>query len=406
ALESLGEGKQTTLDLSSVSTKDELKNEAKVFAKPIGESYQKILDQLDLLHTTQGDKQIEAALRLNNLVDDYVSHHEKSGRNTALLSLKNRVSESLYNNVAEETRVEIAKLSATRIDLAADLLHRLHSSTNKVSSVVDIKHLADGTKYSSQESLAVLSKQEVPFNKELQDQQLVQGRETGEAVVNNVQLSDDEIKGIKWYTSEGFQYVNEALRKEDKLTYFVKDNAVNAVKGLNKLETFEGTVYRAFMPGVSLNDLASQVTPGQLFSDQGFTSTSTSTELAKSFRGGKDTVILTILDAKGTNVAGLAQLNQAEVLLKPGAHLRIEAVKETDQNLHIVAKYTEEFHAGETVRNLFDGKTIGIAINRNTSTINESVITSFDHDEITTLLKNKPVLDDAETISNADSHHK
>ncbi|WP_268843939.1 anthrax toxin-like adenylyl cyclase domain-containing protein, partial [Vibrio anguillarum] len=209
-----------------------------------------------------------------------------------------------------------------------------------------------------------------------------------------------------WYTSEGFQYVNEALRKEDKLTYFVKDNAVNAVKGLNKLETFEGTVYRAFMPGVSLNDLASQVTPGQLFSDQGFTSTSTSTELAKSFRGGKDTVILTILDAKGTNVAGLAQLNQAEVLLKPGAHLRIEAVKETDQNLHIVAKYTEEFHAGETVRNLFDGKTIGIAINRNTSTINESVITSFDHDEITTLLKNKPVLDDAETISNADSHHK
>ncbi|MDE1333242.1 MARTX multifunctional-autoprocessing repeats-in-toxin holotoxin RtxA [Vibrio aestuarianus] len=406
ALESLGEGKQTTLDLSSVSTKDELKNEAKVFAKPIGESYQKILDQLDLLHTTQGDKQIEAALRVNNLVDDYVSHHEKSGRNSALLSLKNRVSESLYNNVAQETRVEIAKLSATRIDLAADLLHRLRSSTNKVSSVVDIKHLADGTKYSSQESLAVLSKQEVPFNKELQDQQLVQGRETGEAVVNNVQLSDDEIKGIKWYTSEGFQYVNEALRKEEKLAYFVKDNAVNAVKGLSKLETFEGTVYRAFMPGVSLSDLASQVTPGQLFSDQGFTSTSTSTELAKSFRGGKDTVILTILDAKGTNVAGLAQLNQAEVLLKPGAHLRIEAVKETDQNLHIVAKYTEEFHAGETIRNLFDGKTIGMAINQNTSTINESVITSFDHDEITTLLKNKPVLGDAETVSNADSRHK
>ncbi|CAM3089801.1 MARTX multifunctional-autoprocessing repeats-in-toxin holotoxin RtxA [Vibrio ordalii] len=406
ALESLGEGKQTTLDLSSVSTKDELKNEAKVFAKPIGESYQKILDQLDLLHTAQGDKQIEAALRVNNLVDDYVSHHEKSGRNSALLSLKNRVSESLYNNVAQETRVEIAKLSATRIDLAADLLHRLRSSTNKVSSVVDIKHLADGTKYSSQESLAVLSKQEVPFNKELQDQQLVQGRETGEAVVNNVQLSDDEIKGIKWYTSEGFQYVNEALRKEEKLAYFVKDNAVNAVKGLSKLETFEGTVYRAFMPGVSLSDLASQVTPGQLFSDQGFTSTSTSTELAKSFRGGKDTVILTILDAKGTNVAGLAQLNQAEVLLKPGAHLRIEAVKETDQNLHIVAKYTEEFHAGETIRNLFDGKTIGMAINQNTSTINESVITSFDHDEITTLLKNKPVLGDAETVSNADSRHK
>ncbi|WP_413083644.1 C80 family cysteine peptidase [Vibrio paracholerae] len=263
-----------------------------------------------------------------------------------------------------------------------------------MSSVVDIKSLADGTKYNSQESLAVLSKQEVPFNKDLQDQQLVQGRVTGEAVLNKVQLSDDEIKGIKWYTSEGFQYVNEALRKEEKLAYFVKDNAVNAVKGLSKLETFEGTVYRAFMPGVSLNDLASHVTPGQLFSDQGFTSTSTSTELAKSFRGGKGTVILTILDAKGTNVAGLAQLNQAEVLLKPGAHLRIEAVKETDQNLHIVAKYTEEFRAGEIVRNLFDGKTIGIAINQNTSTINESVVTSFDHDDITAMLKPKPLLEE------------
>ncbi|EOX1813553.1 MARTX multifunctional-autoprocessing repeats-in-toxin holotoxin RtxA [Vibrio cholerae] len=393
-LESLGESKQTTLDLSSVLTKDELKNEAKVFAKPIGESYQKILDQLDLLHATQGDKQLEAALRLNNLVDDYVSSHEKSGRNTALLSLKNRVTESLYSNVAQESRVEIVKLSADRIDLAVDLLHRLRSSTNEVSSVVDIKCLADGTKYNSQESLAVLSKQEVPFNKDLQDQQLVQGRVTGEAVLNKVQLSDDEIKGIKWYTSEGFQYVNEALRKEEKLAYFVKDNAVNAVKGLSKLETFEGTVYRAFMPGVSLNDLASHVTPGQLFSDQGFTSTSTSTELAKSFRGGKGTVILTILDAKGTNVAGLAQLNQAEVLLKPGAHLRIEAVKETDQNLHIVAKYTEEFRAGEIVRNLFDGKTIGIAINQNTSTINESVVTSFDHDDITAMLKPKPLLEE------------
>lgn len=393
-LESLGESKQTTLDLSSVLTKDELKNEAKVFAKPIGESYQKILDQLDLLHATQGDKQLEAGLRLNNLVDDYVSSHEKSGRNTALLSLKNRVTESLYSNVAQESRVEIVKLSADRIDLAVDILHRLRSSTNEVSSVVDIKSLADGTKYNSQESLAVLSKQEVPFNKDLQDQQLVQGRVTGEAVLNKVQLSDDEIKGIKWYTSEGFQYVNEALRKEEKLAYFVKDNAVNAVKGLSKLETFEGTVYRAFMPGVSLNDLASHVTPGQLFSDQGFTSTSTSTELAKSFRGGKGTVILTILDSKGTNVAGLAQLNQAEVLLKPGAHLRIEAVKETDQNLHIVAKYTEEFRAGEIVRNLFDGKTIGIAINQNTSTINESVVTSFDHDDITAMLKPKPLLEE------------
>ncbi|HFG2185305.1 TPA: MARTX multifunctional-autoprocessing repeats-in-toxin holotoxin RtxA [Vibrio cholerae] len=393
-LESLGESKQTTLDLSSVLTKDELKNEAKVFAKPIGESYQKILDQLDLLHATQGDKQLEAGLRLNNLVDEYVSSHEKSGRNTALLSLKNRVTESLYSNVAQESRVEIAKLSADRIDLAVDLLHRLRSSTNEVSSVVDIKSLADGTKYSSPESLAVISKQEAPFNKDLQEQQLIQGRVTGEAVLNNVQLSDDEIKGIKWYTSEGFQYVNEALRKEEKLAYFVKDNAVNAVKGLSKLETFEGTVYRAFMPGVSLSDLASHVTPGQLFSDQGFTSTSTSTELAKSFRGGKGTVILTILDAKGTNVAGLAQLNQAEVLLKPGAHIRIEAVKETDQNLHIVAKYTEEFRAGETIRNLFDGKTIGIAINQSTSTINESVITSFDHDEITAMLKNKPLFEE------------
>ncbi|WP_369808757.1 C80 family cysteine peptidase [Photobacterium sp. J15] len=254
---------------------------------------------------------------------------------------------------------------------------------------VDVKQLDDGTKYISEASLNALMEQEEPFNKERYNQELLDGRKAGEDIVAKGNLNDAEIKGIKWYTSEGFQYVNESLRKNEKLQYFVKDNSVDAVKGMSKLDTFEGTVYRAFMPGVSLAELESRIAPGQLIGEKGFCSTSTSAELAKDFRGGKGTVMLTILDAKGTNVAGLAQLNQAEVLLKPGSHIRIEAIKKTDKNLHIVAKYTEDFKVGESVHSLFDGNKIGLAINQDTSTLHEDVKSSFDSADVADILKSK-----------------
>ncbi|MFO4688378.1 MARTX multifunctional-autoprocessing repeats-in-toxin holotoxin RtxA [Vibrio cholerae] len=391
-LEALGNKTKILVDLSQVMTKDELKKDAQVFAKPIGESYQNILEQVDLLHTSTGLKQIEVALNLNNLIDAYIVKHETSGRNSALKRFQEQLSEGLYRGVAGALKSDIADLAKTRPDLAATLIINVLKSTDDKTSAVDVKQRDDGTKYLSDASLNALIEQEEPFNKDRYNQELLDGRKAGEEVVANSDLNEAEIKGIKWYTSEGFQYVNESLRKNEKLQYFVKDNSVDAVKGLSKLDTFEGTVYRAFMPGVSLTELESRIEPGQLIGEKGFCSTSTSAELAKDFRGGKGTVMLTILDAKGTNVAGLAQLNQAEVLLKPGSHIRIEAIKRTDKNLHIVAKYTEDFKVGESIHSLFDGNKVGLAINENTSTLHEDVKSSFDSADVADILLPKKVV--------------
>ncbi|EGQ9991436.1 MARTX multifunctional-autoprocessing repeats-in-toxin holotoxin RtxA [Vibrio vulnificus] len=390
-LEALGNKTKILVDLSQIMTKDELKKDAQVFAKPIGESYQNILEQVDLLHTSAGLKQIEVALNLNNLIDAYIVKHETSGRNSALKRFQEQLSEGLYRGAAGALKSDIADLAKTRPDLAATLIINVLKSTDDKTSAVDVKQRDDGTKYLSDTSLNALIEQEEPFNKDRYNQELLDGRKAGEEVVANSDLNEAEIKGIKWYTSEGFQYVNESLRKSEKLQYFVKDNSVDAVKGLSKLDAFEGTVYRAFMPGVSLTELESRIEPGQLFGEKGFCSTSTSAELAKDFRGGKGTVMLTILDAKGTNVAGLAQLNQAEVLLKPGSHIRIEAIKRTDKNLHIVAKYTEDFKVGESIHSLFDGNKVGLAINENTSTLHEDVKSSFDSADVVDILMPKKV---------------
>lgn len=411
-LEALGNKTKISVDLSQVMTKDELKKDAHVFAKPIGESYQKILEQVELLHTSTGLKQIEVALNLNNLIDTYVAKHETSGRNSALKRFQEQLSERLYNNGSiGALRSDIADLAKTRPDLAATVISNILMATDDKTPKVDVKQLDDGTKYVSEESLNALIGQEEPFNKNRYNQELLDGRKAGEEVVANSNLNDAEIKGIQWYTSEGYQYVNESLRKNEKLQYFVKDNSVDAVKGMSKLDTFEGTVYRAFMPGVSLTELESRIAPGQLIGEKGFCSTSTSAELAKDFRGGKGTVMLTILDAKGTNVAGLAQLNQAEVLFKPGSHIRIEAIKKTDKNLHIVAKYTEDFRVGESVHSLFDGNKIGLAINKNTSTLHDGVKSSFDSADVADILTPKKVADELDlgdglSRRNDDIHNK
>lgn len=411
-LEALGNKTKISVDLSQVMTKDELKKDAQVFAKPIGESYQKILEQVELLHTSTGLKQIEVALNLNNLIDTYVAKHETSGRNSALKRFQEQLSERLYNNGSiGALRSDIADLAKTRPDLAATVISNILMATDDKTPKVDVKQLDDGTKYVSEESLNALIGQEEPFNKNRYNQELLDGRKAGEEVVANSNLNDAEIKGIQWYTSEGYQYVNESLRKNEKLQYFVKDNSVDAVKGMSKLDTFEGTVYRAFMPGVSLTELESRIAPGQLIGEKGFCSTSTSAELAKDFRGGKGTVMLTILDAKGTNVAGLAQLNQAEVLFKPGSHIRIEAIKKTDKNLHIVAKYTEDFRVGESVHSLFDGNKIGLAINKNTSTLHDGVKSSFDSADVADILTPKKVADELDlgdglSRRNDDIHNK
>ncbi|MGL6288082.1 alpha/beta fold hydrolase [Aeromonas hydrophila] len=104
---------------ADVYSPDELKKAAQVFAKPIGESYQQILDQLATLHGASGQAKIEAALRLNNLIDDYLVKHEGSGRNPALSKLQSQLHGNLYHGELASLQTEVTALAKIRPDLAA-----------------------------------------------------------------------------------------------------------------------------------------------------------------------------------------------------------------------------------------------------------------------------------------------
>ncbi|MGL5841262.1 MAG: MARTX multifunctional-autoprocessing repeats-in-toxin holotoxin RtxA [Aeromonas hydrophila] len=114
-----GGTERTARLFADVYSPDELKKAAQVFAKPIGESYQQILDQLATLHGASGQAKVEAALRLNNLIDDYLVKHEGSGRNPALSKLQSQLHGNLYRGELASLQAEVTALAKTRPDLAA-----------------------------------------------------------------------------------------------------------------------------------------------------------------------------------------------------------------------------------------------------------------------------------------------
>ncbi|WP_324171954.1 C80 family cysteine peptidase [Sulfurimonas sp.] len=317
---------------------------------------------------------------------------------------KDKLARQIYDSLGSIDKISFEKT----IKIIDKYKERYPDSLEKISElkrlvVKGLKYYEDGTKYTTQESLNALDEQEIPFNNKHMKQELLDAKQVGEEVYDKASLSSKEIDAIQWYTSVGFQYINSYLRKSEKLILLMKDNSINAIKGMSKMQTFEGTTYRAFLPGATLESLERKIAVGKLVGDKGFSSTSTSGDFAKSFRSGKKTVILTILDAKGVNIAGLAQSNQAEVLLYPGSHMRIEAIKRTDQNLHIIARYTENFKAGEKVLNLHDGSEIGTAIDKNTSTVREDAIKSIDDKEVTEILRGENELNINHLSRNPDS---
>ncbi|MEZ9417999.1 membrane-targeted effector domain-containing toxin, partial [Vibrio sp. 10N.286.49.E1] len=82
-LEALGHKTKVVVDLSQIFTAHDLKERAKVFAKPIGASYQAILDQVELVHSSIGRDQVGASFELNKQINNYLAEHPTSGRNLA-----------------------------------------------------------------------------------------------------------------------------------------------------------------------------------------------------------------------------------------------------------------------------------------------------------------------------------
>ncbi|PTP73285.1 MARTX multifunctional-autoprocessing repeats-in-toxin holotoxin RtxA [Vibrio splendidus] len=118
-LESLGNKTKLVVDLSTIMTKQELKDGGKVFAKPIGASYQAILDQVELVHSSIGRDQVGASFELNKQINNYLAEHPTSGRNLALTTLKEQVSTALFSGKMKVTQESIDAIAQTRTDLAA-----------------------------------------------------------------------------------------------------------------------------------------------------------------------------------------------------------------------------------------------------------------------------------------------
>ncbi|POC15998.1 MARTX multifunctional-autoprocessing repeats-in-toxin holotoxin RtxA [Vibrio vulnificus] len=118
-LEALGDKTKVVVGLAQIFTVQELKERAKVFAKPIGASYQGILDQLDLVHQAKGRDQIAASFELNKKINAYIAEHPTSGRNQALTQLKEQVTSALFIGKMQIAQAGIDAIAQTRPELAA-----------------------------------------------------------------------------------------------------------------------------------------------------------------------------------------------------------------------------------------------------------------------------------------------
>ncbi|MCX4029164.1 membrane-targeted effector domain-containing toxin [Endozoicomonas sp. SM1973] len=379
----------------NLPNREQLTQQASVIGKPIGESYRAILVSLDELWQQQDADRVLAAFELYKQAGEYIQQHPSSKRNPAIQSLRDKLVDAINEAQADDHLVQFqldkVKAHLKLVQIKSGLITP-ELSTNNIQQLADGTFILNG----GDSSLTELARLQKPFDRALKDQELVDGRALGEKIKAGAQLSDAEVEGINWYTREGYVYLNEALRGGKPLEFFVKDRGVNAVIGLSKLEPHNGTVYRA-LPVDNLSGLAEQLNPGQLLGDKGFLSTSTSAEFVKEFRGGKGTVIYAIEGVtSGYNISAYAQreklpgaTEQAEVLLQPGSHFRVKAIKQTDQNLYVVLEQTTTFDKGEVVRNIATGEVIGAAVNEQRTTIMDDVTASFNDDSAVDVLEKK-----------------
>uniref|UniRef100_UPI001F173E78 MARTX multifunctional-autoprocessing repeats-in-toxin holotoxin RtxA n=3 Tax=Vibrio anguillarum TaxID=55601 RepID=UPI001F173E78 len=107
------------LDFSKVFTREELVKSANVFGKRIGFSYQAILEQVDLVHRAVDRDLVLESFKLNNKIIAYLAKHPTSGRNQALMQLKEQVTSALFIGKMQVAQAGIDAIAQTRPELAA-----------------------------------------------------------------------------------------------------------------------------------------------------------------------------------------------------------------------------------------------------------------------------------------------
>lgn len=118
ALETVVMENDSTPLLNELITKDGLRKEAKVFAKPIGPSYQAILDELDRIHNLTGNEQLAAGFELYQRITRYLDAHPDSKRNTALSNVQTQLGDIMFSGALQEVRSPLLEIAQTRPEIA------------------------------------------------------------------------------------------------------------------------------------------------------------------------------------------------------------------------------------------------------------------------------------------------
>ncbi len=355
----------------------QLKKNAMVLMKRAGNGYRNIVSELERFWASSEVDQARIAMKIDGMINNYVKNHDGSRRNAALLELGRQIQSGM------DALHPVHGLDQFAVDDIRAEWNLYHIKNGK--KFVDIRErfetFPDGTSSNhvfNQGEQALYEQIQSTIDHDEMRMELDAARSRGVDVRSQAGLSGPLEDSIKWYTSTGYQYINEALRNGVPLVDFVKSHGENIISALNMLPKHEGVLYRALAVD-DLPDLAGRIVPGELIGDKGFLSTSVSREFVKSFRGGRGTVIYIIENSKnGRNVSGYAQLHQGEVLLPPGSIMRVKHTRLTESNLIVVLDGSPDIAKMEVVRNLADGLPIGVTSSRGGSTLLNDVKTVFD----------------------------
>lgn len=127
------------------------------------------------------------------------------------------------------------------------------------------------------------------------------------------------------YTDDGYESINEALRKSDGKS--CSQLGVFLIKALNKLPDFEGLVYRSVnLSPKELERYSIALRDNRLLKEHAFLSTSKSRLTAMAFNGN---VLFRMYSRTGKEIENIARFgkynppNEREVLFKPNRNFRI-----------------------------------------------------------------------------------
>ncbi|CNH42098.1 MARTX multifunctional-autoprocessing repeats-in-toxin holotoxin RtxA [Yersinia pekkanenii] len=117
----MGKNLPVESELNGIFSRNELKKQASVMGKPIGSSYQQILNTINIVNSTSSSERIKNIFTLRKQVESYISKHPTSGRNKAFVTLGQKIDATLFNSKMKPAKNAIVLLAEKQPEMAARL---------------------------------------------------------------------------------------------------------------------------------------------------------------------------------------------------------------------------------------------------------------------------------------------